>query len=75
MIKMKSLIIIMLKQFYIAKTIIKFVINILKDLKKVLVIIMKVDVVIFAIVINLLIKIYKLTMIKKEMNTLLILII
>ena len=75
MIKMKSLIIIIIKQFYIVKTIIKFAINILKDLKRDLVIIMKVDIVIFANVKNQLIKIYKLMMIKKEMNILLILII
>ena len=72
---MKSLIIIIIKQFYFVKTIIKFAIIILKYLKRVLVIIMKVDVLIFANEKKQIIKIYKLIMIKKEINTLLILII
>ena len=72
---MKSLIIIIIKQFYFVKTIIKFAIIILKYLKRVLVIIMKVDVLIFANGKKQIIKIYKLIMIKKEINTLLILII
>ncbi len=72
---MKSLIIIIIKQFYLVKTIIKFAIIILNYLKRVLVIIMKVDVLIFANEKKQIIKIYKLIMIKKEINTLLILII
>ena len=72
---MKSLIIIIIKQFYFVKTIIKFAIIILKYLKRVLVIIMKVVVLIFANEKKQIIKIYKLIMIKKEINTLLILII